>query len=425
MSILDLDLNIDNYALHELETFLHLVSPYSLNDVIHSEKMIVDVVSKETTINIEKKSEFVQFMKQVKNRLVSHLKKQLDKTIQNEQLLPDEEYVIQKDIGNVVNQTSVTTGGGGNSFVQNKETISFNDVLDKEKYLNPVESYPTHIARSDLNTLKRKTITQSVVINTSFREDYYNTSSTNFSMFLPYQFKNVLSMRLSSLQLPNVLYCFSTSKKNNTIYLKETQGAMAEGTVTLPDGNYTLAEVVIALETEINTQLGTGARFTVSSNTFTHQITIANTTNEFSMDIGIGDKSKIIVDTMGWILGYRQQNFEGAMTYTALSIYNPTASENIFFVLNDYNKSQSQNILGMFSKSYISDNILAMIPLTSDSFTICFNSGNDLLEKKRTYFGPVNIQRIRVELRDKYGEILDLQGMDYSFSLELEVGYDW
>jgi hypothetical protein len=30
-----------------------------------------------------------------------------------------------------------------------------------------------------------------------------------------------------------------------------------------------------------------------------------------------------------------------------------------------------------------------------------------------------------VELRDKYGEILDLQGMDYSFSLELEVGYDW
>ena len=79
----------------------------------------------------------------------------------------------------------------------------------------------------------------------------------------------------------------------------------------------------------------------------------------------------------------------------------------------------------MFSKSYISDNILAMIPLTSDSFTICFNSGNDLLEKKRTYFGPVNIQRIRVELRDKYGEILDLQGMDYSFSLELEVGYDW
>ena len=143
------------------------------------------------------------------------------------------------------------------------------------------------------------------------------------------------------------------------------------------------------------------------------------------MDIGVGVKSKIIVDTMGWILGYRKQNFEGAQTYTALSIYNPTASENIFFVLNDYNKSQSQNILGMFSKSYISDNILAMIPLTSDSFTICFNSGNDLLEKKRTYFGPVNIQRIKVELRDKYGEILDLQGMDYSFSLELEVGYDW
>ena len=150
--------------------------------------------------------------------LVHNLKKQLDRTIENDQLLPDEEYVIEKDVGKVVNQTSVTQAGGGNSFVLNKETTSFNDVIDKEKYLNPVETYPTNIARSDLNVLKRKTILQTVVLNTSFRQNYMNTSSTNFSMVLPYQFKNVMSMRLSSIQLPNVLYCFSTSKKNNTIY---------------------------------------------------------------------------------------------------------------------------------------------------------------------------------------------------------------
>ena len=79
----------------------------------------------------------------------------------------------------------------------------------------------------------------------------------------------------------------------------------------------------------------------------------------------------------------------------------------------------------MFAESFIDDNILAMIPLTSESFHITFSDGSDLLQKKRTYFGPVNIQRIRVEIRDKYGEIADLQSMDFSFSLELEVGYDW
>jgi len=217
MSIADLDLNIDNYDLHEIESLLKVTSPYCLNDIIENEQMIVGVIRQDASYDVEKKSNFIHFMKSAKTRLVAHLKKQLDKTVQNDQLLPEEEYVIQKDVGKVVNQISVTQAGGGSSFVQNKETISFNDVLGKDKYLNPVESYPTNIARSDLNGLKRKTILQTVVLNTAFREDYNKTSSTDFLMVLPYQFKNVMSMRLSSIQLPNVLYCFSSTRKNNWV----------------------------------------------------------------------------------------------------------------------------------------------------------------------------------------------------------------
>ncbi len=428
MSIADLDLNIDNYDLHEIESLLKVTSPYCLNDIIENEQMIVGVIRQDASYDVEKKSNFIHFMKSAKTRLVAHLKKQLDKTVQNDQLLPEEEYVIQKDVGKVVNQISVTQAGGGSSFVQNKETISFNDVLGKDKYLNPVESYPTNIARSDLNGLKRKTILQTVVLNTAFREDYNKTSSTDFLMVLPYQFKNVMSMRLSSIQLPNVLYCFSSTRKNNTIYIEETsgEGSDTKGTVTLPDGNYTLDEVVVALQHAINLQFGMlPPRFIVSANHFTRRITIENVVGTFKIDCGTGDRSKMIVDTMGWILGFRRSVLSGERSYTAPALYNPTASENLFFALNDFNNSQSQNIIAMFAKSYVDKNILAMIPLTSDSFSICFNSGNDLLEKKRTYFGPVNIRRIKIELRDKYGELLDLNHMDYSFSLELEVGYDW
>ena len=207
--------------------------------------------------------------------------------------------------------------------------------------------------------------------------------------------------------------------------MEETEGAQAKGTVILPDGNYSLTEVVSNLEAQINAQLGTGGRFTVTSNQFTNQITIANTTNKFILDCGTGARSNMIVDTMGWILGFRKTKLENEKSYTAPAVYNPTASETLYFVLNDFNNSQSQNILAMFSESFIDDNILAMIPLTSESFHITFSDGSDLLEKKRSYFGPVNIQRIRVEIRDKYGEIANLQSMDFSFSLELEVGYDW
>jgi hypothetical protein len=87
--------------------------------------------------------------------------------------------------------------------------------------------------------------------------------------------------------------------------------------------------------------------------------------------------------------------------------------------------SQSQNIFGMFSKSILGDNILAIIPVTSNSFNICFDNGVNLLEKKREYYGPVNIQRLKIQLLNQYGEILNLNNMDFSFSLEFEIGYDW
>ena len=78
----------------------------------------------------------------------------------------------------------------------------------------------------------------------------------------------------------------------------------------------------------------------------------------------------------------------------------------------------------MYSKSIIGDNILGMIPITSQSFHINFTNGNDFIERKREYFGPVRIQRLKVQLLNQYGDIINLNNMDYSFSLELEIGYD-
>ena len=66
-----------------------------------------------------------------------------------------------------------------------------------------------------------------------------------------------------------------------------------------------------------------------------------------------------------------------------------------------------------------------MIPLNSNSFQTCFDNGADFIEKNRNYFGPVNIQRLKIQLLNQYGEILDLNNMDFSFSLEFEIGYDW
>ena len=422
----ELDLNINNYSLPELEAFLKVEAPYSLNDILKSEKQIISVISSDKKYPVDHKSHFITFIKNAKAKLVARLRKELDKTLENSEDLPPETFVIQKDVGKVVNQTS-NTEAGGNSFVLNQETTSFNDVINPNKYLNPIEAFPTNIARSNLNNLKRKTITQTVILNSLFREDYENTISTDFSLVLPYQFKNVLSVRLSSIQLPNVLYCFSTAKMNNIFYVSENGvGVNASGPVLLPDGNYTLLELATALEDAINDQLViVPPRFQVIAHETTQKITILNNVNVFTLDFIKDIKPADFNSTLGWILGFRNVEYSGSDAYTSDAVYNSVASDYIFFILNDFNNSQSQNILAMYSKSYIGNNILAMIPLTSNSFHICFDNGSDFIEKKREYFGPVNLQRLKIELRNQYGEILDLNGMDFSFSLEVELGYDW
>ena len=64
--------------------------------------------------------------------------------------------------------------------------------------------------------------------------------------------------------------------------------------------------------------------------------------------------------------------------------------------------------------------VLAVIPLKVGglSFGIKYiEFGSSLLQNERVYFGPVNISRMRVTLRDDKGNIVNLNGADWSFSL--------
>ena len=59
--------------------------------------MIIGVISKDDKYDVESKANFIEFLKKGKLRLAQHLRSQLDKTIQNNQDLPEEEFVIERD----------------------------------------------------------------------------------------------------------------------------------------------------------------------------------------------------------------------------------------------------------------------------------------------------------------------------------------
>ena len=67
------------------------------------------------------------------------------------------------------------------------------------------------------------------------------------------------------------------------------------------------------------------------------------------------------------------------------------------------------------------------MPPTNNSLLLKCEWGKDnynLITTSRQYFGPVDIQKLQIQLLDEYGRILNLNNMDYSFCLSFQTIYD-
>jgi hypothetical protein len=72
-----------------------------------------------------------------------------------------------------------------------------------------------------INPLERQTIKRIISIDTLFRENHGTTSSADYIWNLPTPINNVLSMKIVSMEIPNMIKMFSNTKKNNifTVHL--------------------------------------------------------------------------------------------------------------------------------------------------------------------------------------------------------------
>ena len=70
------------------------------------------------------------------------------------------------------------------------------------------------------------------------------------------------------------------------------------------------------------------------------------------------------------------------------------------------------------NKNFVTKNIFAKLKNKHDD-------GNTDYFVKKNYFGPVTLEKVSFELLDRYGNSLDLNGLDYSFSVELELLYKY
>ncbi len=120
-------------------------------------------------------------------------------------------------------------------------------------------------------------------------------------------------------------------------------------------------------------------------------------------------------------------NAEYSTTQLVLPSAPRTLTQSQIYTINEINKNKNNNT-NFRAKAPTSSNILAMIPIkiigvSTGSLLVDF--AGSLQDHKRTYFGPVNIEKMAVKLLDDKGNVLNLNGVDWCVTLLCECLYQY
>ena len=122
--------------------------------------------------------------------------------------------------------------------------------------------------------------------------------------------------------------------------------------------------------------------------------------------------------------------YEGDYTYTQLSLPSAprTLTKSQIYTINEINKSRN-NMTNYLAKAPTTSDILAIIPVKTSvgvpTGSLLVEFSGSLQDSVRTYFGPVNIDRMAVKLLDDKGNILNLNGNDWCVTLVCECLYQY
>jgi hypothetical protein len=140
--------------------------------------------------------------------------------------------------------------------------------------------------------------------------------------------------------------------------------------------------------------------------------------------LGNPDTTNPLPLILGWILGFRNGIYTGNINYVSEGIVDLTGSKYFYLVVDDYNNNVNNGFYSAFNSSLLNKNILARISMQPDPFGVTTQNNLSLITTPRQYFGPVDIQKLNIQLLDEYGRVIELNNMDYSFCLTFVSVYD-
>jgi hypothetical protein len=430
-------LDIKSYNEKELEDLLNLNQPYTLENIIENHSFLENKLLADESVDRKKKNEIKTFLLSVKDLLTNKMKRTFS-DIQTSALIQQ-------------NQTLLNTVG---------HSITESSRGYKDLTINMMP-------KNEEGIIQKQLLSKVLCISSEFRDNYYKTKSTDFTFNLPTVVKNVIQMELVSLEMPLAFYQISRELNNDYFWIK-LNNKNKWYYISIPQGNYTRENMQNVLNEIINntvtvtnhnpntkwveiSEINGKAKFKIADSTADGTFSLyfnrerdGNTistdndgpgaNNETGVDNEppiINDNNSPLITRLGWILGYRLGEYLNLKESIGEGLYNDWPIKHLYFVVDDFNKYANNFIGAAYTKSLGNINVLSKITTISPSSsgaaaTIAIDTAFDesFSLKKREYFGPVNIQKLHIQILDPYGRVINLNNMDISFSLHLASLYD-
>jgi hypothetical protein len=414
----NLDLDIKNYSIHDLETFFQIPqnSKYLPKDIEYKEYELREQLLSSGQVDKRFKSDLIAFLTLAKEILIHECSRGKPTTIPKNHMLDEYEFPVSKE---APPRTNELRGHEDKPYL----------------YTAPSEFF-----QGALNPLNTRVLTKCLNIDTRFRDNLTTTNSSDFTIQMPMKFNKVVSIQLSALEFPVEFYTISAQYGNNYLYIglkynsADIKIIETSEVFIVPDGNYTNNDLVntinylllqkglfanIQFKLDINAN-GSGTRkLSIAPIKNTGAINVLSISMDFSRDInGAVNVNSNISSKIGWNLGFIKPTYLNSSQYVADTVMNLNTIRYVYLEVDDFNKSANNYFVNVFNNSIMSPNILARISIGSN------NNNQIIIGEPRTYFGPVDIQRLRIRLYDEYGRILPMNNANYSFCLTLKMIYD-
>ena len=218
-----INLDIDDYNNEELRELLDLPGGYTAGDVNAAKSTLETQLTNKQDMTAEQKRRIVFFLDSAATRLKNQstsaeLLEGEDKTMQHKD--------AAKKAGTWGETVVPTQEYGSNILIENPNTLAGRDA----KIVGGRSAISGDAPPGYLNPVNIRTIMQGITIDSRFRKDYFNTSSSNFSVELPSIQRKVVSLRVAAIELPMSYYALSLAQGNSYFIIHcNWHGAQLEG----------------------------------------------------------------------------------------------------------------------------------------------------------------------------------------------------